>query len=438
MQRSTLALLRREIVTCPPPQFADFLLRWQGLHPDARRGSAEGLTTALDRLQGLSLPAELWERVILPGRVPGYQPRWLDERIGSGEWVWVCEGNSDGPGSLAFWRRDELPQLSPPTTDSPALSTEAEQVLERLHARGACFVVDLSQDTGLSPSTVRTALWDLLRRRLVSNDHFDVVRRGPDIVPPPAPASARRPGLSTLLRQRPPTTRQRQNPEGRWSLVPWGHADPEAHAVFQAALLLRRYGIVARELAQMDPWLLPWRVLYEVLSRMELTGEVRRGYFVEGLSGAQFALPEAAQLLQDLALPSTAAAPVVLVASPDPANLYGSGAPFDIPLLDGGTRPLLRRPGNWLVLRAGRPVLIIEQQGKRLTALPSASRDDVTAALTQLPHVLDGERNGSPRHKLSVAEWNGQAVTNTEGRELLEAVGFVRDYQEMTLYAAWR
>ena len=82
---------------------------------------------------------------------------------------------------------------------------------------------------------------------------------------------------------------------------------------------------------------------------------MRRGYFVEGLSGAQFALAEAAQLLQDLALPSTAAAPLVLVPSLDPANLYGSGAPFDIPLLDGGTRPLLRRPGNWLVLQpAGR------------------------------------------------------------------------------------
>src|SRR5262249_49108959 len=115
--------------------------------------------------------------------------------------------------------------------------------------------------------------------------------------------------------------------------------------------------------------MLPWRVLYEVLSRMEMAGDVRRGYFVEGLSGAQFALPEAAQMLQDGMLPSTAAAPVLLVHTLDPANLYGAGAPFDIPLLDGGVRPLLRRPGNWLTIKAGRPVLIVEQQGKRLTAL---------------------------------------------------------------------
>src|SRR5439155_26968395 len=115
-------------------------------------------------------------------------------------------------------------------------------------------------------------------------------------------------------------------------------------------------------------------------------------------------------------------------------NLYGSGAPFDIPLLDGGTRPLLRRASNWLVLRAGRPVLIVEQHGKRLTALASASREDLAAAVACLPAVL--RREG--QHKLTVAEWNGQSVAASAGRELLESVGFVRDYQAMTLYAAWR
>jgi ATP-dependent Lhr-like helicase len=220
--------------------------------------------------------------------------------------------------------------------------------------------------------------------------------------------------------------------------VPWGRPEPEAHAVFQASVLLHRYGVVAREMALLDPAMPPWRVLYEVLSRMELAGDVRRGYFVEGLSGAQFALPEAARLLQDLHLPSTVAAPVVLLHSLDPANLYGSGAPFDVPLLDGGTRPLLRRAGNWLVLRAGRPVLLAEQQGKRLTALASASRDDVAAAVACLPDVLAADRGLSLRHKLTVEEWNGRPVAATEGRELLEAAGFVRDYQHMTLYAAWR
>src|SRR5262249_57687404 len=102
----------------------------------------------------------------------------------------------------------------------------------------------------------------------------------------------------------------------------------------------------------------------------------------------QVALTEAAEKLEETQLRSTAAAPVVLLHSQDPANLYGSGAPFDIPLLDGGTRPLLRRAGNWLVLRAGRPVLLAEGQGKRLTALASASREDVTAAAACLPGMF--------------------------------------------------
>jgi ATP-dependent Lhr-like helicase len=264
----------------------------------------------------------------------------------------------------------------------------------------------------------------------VTNDHFDVIRRGEET--PPDGAASRQ------VAQRDMRRRFVQRPEGRWSLLSWGRPEPEAVAVNQASLLLNRYGVVARELALSDPWLMPWRVLYEVLSRMEMTGDVRRGYFVEGLSGAQFATPQAAERLQQLHMPSTATAPVVLLHSMDPANLYGSGAPFDIALLDGGTRSFQRRSGNWLVVRAGRPVLLIEQQGKRLTALPSSSRDDILAAVACLPGMFEHNRTLKARHKVTVEEWNGQPITTTEGKELLEAAGFVRDYQGMTLYAAWR
>ncbi len=435
VQRGTLGLLRREVVTCPAPQFADFLLRWQGLHPAERRGAAEGLADALARLEGVPLPAELWERVVLPARVPGYQPRWLDEAVGWGEWVWVCQGRGDdGPGLLAFFRRESLAYLPAPVPDGAPPDAAAERVLEALHQRGAAFVGDLIQQTGLVPSAVRAALHDLVRRRLVTNDGFDVVRK-PWAAEEHGLGGSTRIGSAPIRRIRVPP-RPNSSREGRWSAIAWGRPDPEAQAVFQASLLLQRHGVAARELALMDPWLLPWRMLYEVLSRMELAGEVRRGYFVEGLSGAQFALPEAARRLQDAGLPSTAAAPVLLVHSLDPANLYGSGAPLDVPLLDGGTRSLARRGGNWLVVRGGRPVLLVEQHGKRLTALASASRADVAAAAACLPGILDG--NPAGRHKLTVEEWNGQPVTATDARALLEAAGFVRDYQGLTLYAAWR
>ncbi len=442
VQRSSLALLRREVITCPPMQFAHFILRWQHvLSPGTSREpteASEALAEALARLQGLPLPAELWEQTVLPARVPGYQPRALDDELAAGSWTWACQaGGDDGPGLLAFLSREHLQHLLlPAPPDAPALDEDAERVRVTLQRRGAFFVSDLAQETGLPPSGVRAALWSLLRRSLVTNDHFDVIRRGEA-----APRSSDR--ASNLLHRLPgdlrrvavSPRRRAAAPEGRWSLLAWGRPEPEAHAVYQASVLLNRYGIVARELALLDPWMPPWRVLYEVLSRMELAGEVRRGYFVEGLSGAQFALPEAARMLQEMDLPSTAAAPVVLLHSLDPANLYGSGAPFDVPLLDGGTRPLVRRAGNALVLRAGRPVLLIEQQGRRLTALASASRDDLTAAVACLPGLLHGT---GPRGKLTVEEWNGEPVTTSAGRELLEAAGFVRDYQYLTLYGAWR
>jgi ATP-dependent Lhr-like helicase len=439
VQRGSLALLRREVTTCPPPQFADFLLRWQRLHPDSRRGGAEGLAETLERLEGVSLPAELWEQCALPSRVPGYQSRWLDELIAGGDWTWVGRRDGDqGAGSVAFWRRDDVTQLRlSDSANAPALDELTLRVLECLRGRGASFVTDLAQETGHAPAAVRSGLWSLVRRGLVTNDRFDVVRRGEQgfdlpAERPTAPVPRGRRLLVSMGRHR------FQRPEGRWSYVGWGQPDFESQAVFQASLLLNRYGIVARELALLDPSLFPWRILYEVLSRMELAGEVRRGYFVEGLSGAQFALPDAARMLQDAQLPSTVTAPTILLHSLDPANLYGSGAPFDIPLLDGGTRSFLRRAGNWLVLRAGRPVLLVEQQGKRLTGLASASRDDLTVAVATLPGILDRNQSLSTRHKLTVDEWNEQPVTTSEGRELLEAAGFVRDYQGMTLYAAWR
>jgi ATP-dependent Lhr-like helicase len=451
VQRGSLGLLRREVITCSPPQFADFLLRWQGVHPETRRGGSEGLADALARLEGLPLDAELWEQIVLPARVPAYQPRWLDDWFAGGAGVWVCQaqpGEEGGVGRVACLSRETLSQLAPPALpDAPALTNEAGRVLDCLRGRGASFLAELAADTGLSPGTVRSSLDALLRRCLVTNDRYDVIRQGG--VPAQedhserdtmtAQMSARRAMVARPLRS---GRRLAPRPEGRWSVVAWGRPEPEAQAIAQVSLLLERYGIVARELALLDPWLLPWRVLYEVFSRLELAGSVRRGYFVEGLTGAQFALPEAAQLLQELHLPSTATAPALLLNSLDPANLYGSGAPFDIALLDGGTRPLLRRLGNFLVLRAGRPVLLIEQHGKRLTALPSASRDDVAAAVACLPGLCDHYRSTAPaatlRHKITVEEWNGEPVTATEGRALLEAVGFVRDYQAMTLYTVWK
>jgi ATP-dependent Lhr-like helicase len=437
VQRGTLALLRNEIVACPAAQFAEFVLRWQYLHPATRQDGDDGIAAALARLEGIALPAELWEQTVLPARISGYQRRGLDDCLAGGSWTWACQsGEERGPGLLAFWDREHLDQIGPPDLSAVSFSPAAEQVLASLQQRGASFVADLASDTSMSPGQVRSGLWELLRRRLATNDSFQVIRRGEEAPADEGPASPLRNGYRAFRRS---ISRRRplHQAEGRWSLVPWGHPQPEAFALFCATLLLHRYGVAARELAASDPAMPPWRLLYEVLSRMEWASEVRRGYFVEGLSGAQFALPDAVRQLQDAALPAGTAAPAILLHSLDPANLFGSSAAFDIPLLDGESRPFTRRTGNWLVIRAGRPVLLIEQQGRRVTALASASPNDVAAAVACLPSLCAADGAGRP-HKLTVEEWNAAPVTTGQGRELLEAAGFVRDYQGMTLYAAWR
>ena len=436
MERGTLSILRREVMTCPPAQFADFVLHWQSIHPSTQGEGASGLHAVLRRLDGCVLPVEVWEQAILPARVKKYQPRQLDDLIAAGQWMWFSLG-ADDSYALAFVERSALASLPPPLDPHVGVDQSAASVLDVLRTRGAMFAADLSGHTNLSLIAMRRCLWSLLRLGLVANDQFDVLRRGEPPHVDDAPALRSRVEVRTFLRD----ARRRHEthwPEGRWSLLEWGQPNPETAAFFQARRLLERYGLAARELAIQGELPIPWRVLYEILSRMELAGEVRRGYFVEGLSGAQFALPEAARLLQEIGLPSRAQAPVILLSSLDPANLYGSGAALELPETSDEPRAFLRRQGNWIIVKAGRPLLLIEQQGKRLTTMPHASDDELAQAVARLADILKLNPSRDVRHKLTVETWNEQPITSTSGKELLERVGFVRDYQAMTLYAVWQ
>jgi ATP-dependent Lhr-like helicase len=427
VRRGTLAIQRREVITCPAPQFADFVARWQFVHPATRRVGPNALNDVLARLKAVPLPASLWGHAILPARLPNYEPRWLDELIGSGGWTWTMRGDD-----LTLLERDLVGQF-PPTEGDPPLEPAAEAVLNLLEQRGALYTAEIAGHLRVADGAVRAALWTLQKRGLATNDRFDVARRSePPVEAEPRFRSNRE--VTAFLRRsthRP----ERAVSEGRWSRLAWGGQDVEARAVLYAGILLNRFGVVSREMAALDPAAPAWRILYEVFSRMELTGDVRRGYFVEGLSGAQFAVAEAARLLQELSAPAHTQPPLLLLHSLDPANLYGSGAPFDLALLSGGERLFHRRSGNWLVLRAGKPVLLIEQHGKRLTALPSTAGDEIVRAVALLPSIMPG--SDAP-HKLVVETWNEHPVTASEGKELLEQAGFVRDYQAMTLYATWQ
>jgi ATP-dependent Lhr-like helicase len=199
-----------------------------------------------------------------------------------------------------------------------------------------------------------------------------------------------------------------------------------------AAALLERYGVVARETAALDPWAPPWRHLAPWLARAELRGELRRGYFVEGLSGVQYATNEAAEELTQRAAARDRADTPVLISTLDPANLYGAGAAFDIPLLEGGTARLSRADGNYVVMSGGRPLLIIEASGRRLTGLASASELELRGALALLPALA-----GPARRVLKVETYNNAATLASPAAPWLAELGFVRDHPGMAYYAGW-
>jgi ATP-dependent Lhr-like helicase len=196
--------------------------------------------------------------------------------------------------------------------------------------------------------------------------------------------------------------------------------------------LIDAVGVLTRETVAFNVNAPPWRELAPWLARLELRGEIRRGYFVEGLSGVQYTSEEVAADLGKLAGGDTSNAPPVLVPTLDPANLYGSNAPFDVPLLEGGTARLPRNSSNAVVLIAGRPVLIIEGMCKRLTGLASASESELRAAIGLLPGLARPDRR-----VLKVETYNEAAALASPAAPWLVEAGFVRMPPGFAYYAGW-
>ncbi len=370
IRRLTLAQQRRGVEPCALSDYIDFLLRWQHRHPETRVSEREGLLTVLGQLQGLPLPAEIIDSEVLARRVEGYRPTWLDELCGRGNLVWYGSPSGSGEwGNISFAFRDQLNHFRLGTDKAADQQSDCEAIRslkDALSKKGASFLTDLVVETGLSPSECAAALWDMIWSGQVTNDSFVVVRSGR-----PAPKAGgdypwRRPPRGSpsrgLRRQMAHLRGYRAiDGAGRWSLLPQP-IQPEADVDEEglealARQLLCRYGMLCRELYTLEGTDLPWRLLYQTLVRLEWRGEVRRGLFVKGFSGGQFALPQAADQLASYSRkrqrqPSY---PMILINACDPANLYGAASP--LPLLHPADPQwrFLRHPGNYLVLRGGIP-----------------------------------------------------------------------------------
>ncbi len=398
LRRVTLARLRKEVEPVEPAALARFLPGWQGVDRRA------GLREALVPLQGLSLPVSLWESEILPRRVPGYRPEQLDQLCASGELVWIGAGLE----RVAVYYREDATALGRPAALPPSEGAEHERLRAAL-ATGALFWHDLLDAGGLDAETALPALWELVWAGEVTNDAWQPLRAGRRYAAPrQAPG---RPGRR-FARQRAGRATATQ---GRWSLAAGiVAAEPDPRAL--AELLLERHGIVTRDGVRGEGVPGGYGPVYRELRKLETLGICRRGYFVEGLGGAQFALPGAVERLRERPGQETEGQAVLVLAAADPAQPYGTALPW--PKRAGGRAS--RVAGALVVLLDGEASLFVERGGRSLLPLRAPGEAWLRPALAAL---VEHARRGGPR-RLAVERFDGVPVAGSEALSLLSEAGF--------------
>jgi ATP-dependent Lhr-like helicase len=430
IRRASLAVLRKEIEPVDHRSLARFVPSWQNVdrHPPSGAG-IDRLREALVPLQGLALPAEVWERDVLPRRVGAYSPTWMDQLCAAGELVWLGAGAMGRhSGRVALYFREDLPLLGPPPARGtpPAADGPAHELVRARLAAGACFFTDLLVDVDLAPEELQEALWDLVWAGEVTNDAFAPLR-APRLTLARAQRDLVRRAGRFSVRQRRGAAAQIQ---GRWSLTGAllrGEIDPGARRRAWAELLLERYGVLTREqvLAEGVPG--GFSALYPELSQLETLGIARRGYFVEGLGGAQFALPGAVERLRSQ--PVSEERPVVLSAV-DPAQPFGAALPWPSSAAHEGRRPA-RTVGAHVVLSAGEPILYLERGGRGMQTLVAGDDPRLESALAAL---VERVKAGQIK-RLALEKVDGEPALGSPLTSLLIAHGFQQGPRRMTLSA---
>ena len=399
LKRRSLAVLRKEIEPTDPPALARLSVNWNGLTGRKRRGPAP-LVDAIRRLQGAIVPASVFETDVLAGRLD-YESSVLDQLMVTGDVVWTGRGTlGSRDGKLSVYMRDQLPLLSLDQADEPPEGPHHDAIRQHLAGRGASFFRDVYEAAGGGDAgEVLDALWDLVWAGEVTNDTLAPVR---------ALLSSRRrkptKGRPSVASSFPPSS------VGRWYLVSdliGTRPEPTLRLAAWAEQLLDRHGVLTRQAVLGESFPGGFSALYPVLAQMEDIGKVRRGYFVEGLGGSQFALPGAVDRLRTEA----ADAPVLLAAT-DPANPYGAALAW--PTHDLGRAS---RSARAYVVIAGGDLLAFVENKKILT---------FTEDVNQLADVASqvGEV-GRRRSSMKILTVDDQPVSQTPLGAMLTESGFV-------------
>jgi ATP-dependent Lhr-like helicase len=359
------------------------------------------------QLQGLALPASVVERDVIAARVGNYAPRLLDELVSMGEVVWAGRGSlGASDGRVALYLRGDAPRLIAPPVDPPETELH-EKIRAHLQARGASFFRDLYNACGGGDEDVMLdALWDLVWSGEVTNDTFAPLR----LLGPMARRPARKPRLPRLTQPR---------ATGRWSLVAdliGSGASVTERLHSEAGVLLQRHGVLTREAVVGEGWPGGFASLYPVLRAMEESGRIRRGYFVEGLGGSQFALPGAVDRLRSL---RDSGGGVIALAATDPANPYGTV--LDWPQSDG---KMSRAAGAYCVLDDGRLALYLERGGRSL----------LTSGAVLPAHLQALIAMATAAGRVELQKVDGIPVMESPLKAMLREAGFSATHRSLVAY----
>ncbi|MGB8329060.1 MAG: hypothetical protein WCE62_02960, partial [Polyangiales bacterium] len=368
IHRYTLNRLRKEIEAVTAADYLRFLFGWQHAAPGTRMEGPEGLAAIIEQLEGMEAGAAAWESDLLPVRMEGYDPSWLDQLCISGRVSWSRRTPSTGQASspirtspVAFTRREQTRTWRFCASSSDAISADAGLALDTLRKSGASFFDDIVRQTGLLPSQAQEALGELVSLGSVTADGFTGLRAllAPDL-------KRQRPGRRAVAGYS-------MQAAGRWTVLPNVSEDHDIESI--AWVLLHRWGVVFRRLLDREGDLPPWYALLRVYRRLEAQGRIRGGRFVAGFAGEQYALPEAVTALRK-ARRQAETGELVSISAADPLNLTG--------VLTPGHR-VPATPRNRILLRDGVPIAFREGSETHFLDDPADERWTLSQALQRQP-----------------------------------------------------
>lgn len=429
LRRRSLAALRAQVEPVSPRAYARFLPAWQQI---GSASGVDGLLGVIEQLAGIPVPASAVEPLIFASRVRDYQPAMLDELLASGEVIWSGAGSISGSDG---WVVFHLADTAPLTLGSPAeidLAAAHQAILDILgrpgDARGAFFFRQLCANG--AESTVKSALWELIWAGWVAGDTFAPVRAVlTGSRKAPAHRQRRTPRLSRFSVARPESRPTDPTVAGRWSALPAPEPDSTLRAHFTAELMMSRYGVLTKGAVASAGVPGGFATLYKVLTAFEEAGRCQRGYFVESLGGAQFAVASTVDRLRTYADPIDSPTPAydaVVLAAADPANPYGAALPWPArPCTEkeSGHRPG-RKAGALVVLVDGELVWYLERGGRSLLTFSPDGEAQAAAAGAVAELVSTGRVGG-----LLVERLDGVPVLEApraHAAEALVAAGFAR------------